>query len=289
MDKIGYYNGEIGRLEDMTIPMNDRCVYFGDGVYDACMAANHIIYAFEAHIDRFYNSFSKLDIPFSKTKDELKNILQTVVDKADTSVSLMVYWQTTRGTGLRSHVFPTGDVPANLLITVFPAPFKNIDFKYKLATVEDTRHLHCDIKTLNLLPNVIASQRAMERGCQEAVFHRGQTVTECAHSNLSIIKSGVFRTAPLNNQILPGTSRRHLIEIANRLGIPVEERAFTLDEMFDADEIIVTSSSAFCNAAAEIDGIKVGGASHEILTALQKVAVEDFEEYTKLKFSNYTM
>lgn len=287
MDKIGYYNGKIGCLEDMTIPMNDRVVYFGDGVYDACMAANHIIYALQAHIDRFYNSFSKLEIPFSKTKEELKNILQSVVDQADSSGGLLVYWQTTRGTGLRNHIFPNRDVPANLLITVYPAPFKSMEFKYKLATVEDTRHLHCDIKTLNLLPNVIASQRAKELGCQEAVFHRGATVTECAHSNVSIIKDGVLRTAPLNNQILPGTSRLRLIEIARRLDIPVDETAFTIYEMFDADEVVVTSSSAFCNAASEIDGKKVGGRSQKILTALQNASVADFEEFTKLKFEDY--
>ncbi len=287
MKNIGYYNGKTGPIEEMTIPMNDRVVYFGDGVYDATYAVNHVIFAIDDHLDRFFRSCKKLEIPFKMTRKELADALQSCVDQVDDSASLMVYWQATRGTGMRNHVFPENG-SANLLITISPVPLRAIDKKYKLITMEDTRFYHCDIKTLNLIPSVMAAQRAKETGCEEAVFHRGFIVTECAHSNISIIKDGVFRTAPLSNLILPGTARKHLVQLAVDLDIPVDQTAFTLDELFDADEVIVHSSGTLCNAAVEIDGKPVGGKAPKLLKALQGAAVEQFEEYCKIKFSDYS-
>jgi D-alanine transaminase len=287
MKDIGYYNGATGPIDTMTIPMNDRVVYFGDGVYDATYAVNHVIFALEDHIDRFYRSCEKMEIPFAMGKAELGAILQSLVDRVDDGPSLMVYWQTTRGTGTRNHAFPAKDVSPNLLATVRPNALRAIDKRYKLITLEDTRFLHCDVKTLNLIPSVMASQRAKEAGCDEAVFHRGELVTECAHSNVHIIQGGVFRTAPLSNLILPGTARKHLLKLAQKAGIPTREEAFTLSDLMAADEVIVSSAGTLCNAAAEIDGIKVGGKAPGILKALQVAAVKHFEDYTKSSFERY--
>ncbi len=287
MENVGYYNGKTGPIEEMMIPMNDRVVYFGDGVYDATYTVNHIIFAPEDHINRFFGSFAKLQIPFAMTKEELLNELQKTVDKVDPTKSMMLYWQTTRGTGMRNHLSPDKSVPANLLITVRPIPFSAIDRKFKLITVEDTRFYHCDIKSLNLIPSVLAAQKAKEAGCTEAIFHRGDIVTECAHSNVSIIKDGVFITAPLSNLILPGTARKHLLTLAEKVGIPTAERDYTVAELMDADEIIVSSTGTLCNAASEIDGKKVGGRASKVLKALQDAAVADFEDYMKVKFADY--
>ena len=151
--------------------------------------------------------------------------------------------------------------------------------------MEDTRFFHCDIKTINLIPSVMASQQAKEAGCDEAVFHRGQVVTECAHSNVSILKGGVFRTAPLSNLILPGTARKHLIALAGQNGIPVDETAFTLDDLMAADEVIVHSSGTLCNAASKIDGKPVGGKDPKTLGILQQAAIKEFETYTGASFA----
>ncbi len=124
-----------------------------------------------------------------------------------------------------------------------------------LITAEDTRFLHCNIKTLNLLPSVMASQKAEQMGAQETVFHRGDMVTECAHSNVSILKNGIFLSHPNDQYILRGISKTHMIEACYRLGIQVIERPFTLTELMEADEVLVTSSSNFCLHAKEIDGI----------------------------------
>jgi D-alanine transaminase len=284
MENIGYYNGKTGPIEQMTIPMNDRAVYFGDGVYDATYAANRVIFKLEDHIDRFRSSCEKLRIPFEMQPKRLASVLQDCVNRVDNAKCLFVYWQTTRGTGMRQHAFPEGG--ANLLITVSPSRMRAIGRKFRLITVEDTRFFHCDIKTLNLIPSVMASQRAKEAGCDEAVFHRGPVVTECAHSNISILKDGVFRTAPLNNLILPGTARKHLIALAKDHGIPVDETAFTLDELMDADEVIVHSCGTLCNAAYEIDGKPVGGKDRETLGVLQRAAVKEFEDYTGARFAD---
>ncbi|MBV4419289.1 D-amino acid aminotransferase [Clostridium tyrobutyricum] len=280
MKTLGYYNGKYDLIENMTIPMNDRACYFGDGVYDAAFSRNNVIFALDEHIDRFFNSAGLLRIKIPYTKDELKTLLIDMVKKVD-AVEQFVYWQVTRGTAMRDHVFPGDDVKANIWITLEPWNIEYKQQKLKLITLEDTRFLHCNIKTLNLLPNVMAAQKAKENNCQEAVFHRGDRVTECAHSNVSIIKDGIFKTAPTDNLILPGIARAHIIKMCKRFGIPVDETPFVLRELMDADEVIVTSSGDFCMTACEIDGKPVGGKAPEIVEKLQNALVDEFLEETK--------
>ncbi|AGK99544.1 D-amino acid aminotransferase [Clostridium pasteurianum] len=280
MKNLGYYNGEYDLIESMKIPMNDRVCYFGDGVYDATYSRNHNIFALDEHIDRFFNSAGLLQIKIPYTKDELKALLKEMVKKVD-SGEQFVYWQVTRGTGMRNHAFPGEDVKANIWIILKPLEIKDMSQKIKLITLEDTRFLHCNIKTLNLLPNVIAAQKTEEAGCQEGIFHRGDRVTECAHSNVSIIKDGIFKTAPADNLILPGIARAHIIKMCKKFDIPVNETPFTLKELMDADEVIVTSSGQFCMVACEIDGKPVGGRASEIVKKLQDALLDEFLEETK--------
>lgn len=280
MENLGYYNGKYGLLEEMTIPMNDRVCYFGDGVYDATYSRNHVIFALDEHIERFFNSAGLLKIKIPYTKEQVKEIIKDMVKKVD-SGEQFVYWQVTRGTAMRNHAFPGDEVPANLWIMLKPLKIKDMSQKIKLITLEDTRFLHCNIKTLNLLPSVMAAQKTEEAGCQEAVFHRGTRVTECAHSNVSILKDGILKTAPADNLILPGIARAHLIKMCKLFSIPVDETAFTLKELMEADEVIVTSSGQFCITACEIDGKPVGGKAPEIVKKLQNALLVEFLEETK--------
>lgn len=280
MENLGFYNGEYDLIENMKIPMNDRVCYFGDGVYDATYSRNHKIFALDEHVDRFYNSAELLSINIPYTKDELKNLLKDLVKKVD-SGEQFVYWQVTRGTGMRNHAFLGSEVKANVWILLTPRDIKNMSKKVKLITLEDTRFLHCNIKTLNLLPNVIAAQKTEEAGCDEAIFHRGDRVTECSHSNVSIIKDGVFKTAPTDNLILPGIARAHIIKMCERFNIPVDETPFTVKELMEADEVIVTSSGQFCMSACEVDGKPVGGKASDIVEKLQAALLEEFLEQTK--------
>jgi D-alanine transaminase len=273
MDALGYYNGKWGPLDEMTIPMNDRGVYFGDGVYDAAICDNRVIFTLDEHVDRFYASAGLLEIIPSCGKDELKGILNGLVQKMD-NTPLLAYWQWTRGTARRDHVFPDG--PANLMIMLKPTKIPDLSQKIKLITCEDTRFLHCNIKTLNLIPSVIAAQRAKEKGAREAVLHRGEEVTECAHSNVHIIKDGVFITHPADNLILRGIARAHLLTACSRLRVPTVERAFTVTELREADEIITSSTSSFALSAEILDGKPAGGKAPELLMCIQDEVFGEF-------------
>ena len=278
MKNLGYYNGKIGELEEMSIPMNDRVCWFGDGVYDAGPCRNYHIFALDEHIDRFFNSAALLDIKMPVTKQELKDLLNDLVKKVDTG-DLFVYYQVTRGTGIRDHAFTEG--PGNLWVMLKPAKISDGLEPIKLITVEDTRFFHCNIKTLNLIPSVMATQKAKDAGCQEAVFYRpGGRVTECAHSNVHIIKDGKLYTAPTDNLILPGIARAHLIRMCKKLEIAVSETPYTLDDLFTAEEVLVTSSSNLCLHANEIDGKPVGGKQPELLEKIRKALLDEFTEAT---------
>ena len=136
------------------------------------------------------------------------------------------------------------------------------------------------LKTLNLLPSVVAAQHAKRIGVQETVFHRGDIVTECAHSNVSILKDGVFYSHPNDEFILRGIAKTHMIQACYRLGITVIEKCFTLDDLRNADEIIVTSSSNFCLHACEVDGKPAGGKDPATLKAIQNEVLREYYAYT---------
>ena len=275
MKHVGYYNGEIGPLEEMKIPMLDRAVYFGDGCYDAAMFSNNRIFALEDHLDRFYNSCRLLEIPFDIEREALTKELQKCIDANELSEG-MIYWQCSRGTYYRSHNFPPETVKPNLMIFTVPDEIVPMDTTYKLISMEDTRFLNCNIKTLNLIPSVIAYQRCIEAGCQETLFHRQGRVTECAHSNVLILKDGTLHTPPRDNLILPGITLKHLIILAKENNIPVIEAPFSMDELKNADEVIISNSGAFCIRADELDGKPIGGKDPKTLKILQDAYRDKF-------------
>lgn len=280
MKTLGYYNGKYDEIENMTIPMNDRGCYFGDGIYEVCICRNGKIFALEDHLDRCFGSAEKLRINIPHTRQELKEILEEMVRKVD-APELNLYWQYTRGTAKRSHVFPAG-MQANLWIYINPIAGVSGELKdVRLMTAEDIRFEHCDIKTINLIPAVMYSTEAFENDCTEAVLHRKGIVTECAHSNVHIIKNGELITAPADNHILPGVTRKRLLQICRSMSVPVRERGFTLEEMMNADEILVTSTTKFVVAANEIDGKAVGGGNRELLLKLSGALWTEYENETK--------
>lgn len=276
MKNLGYYNGKFDEIENMKIPMGDRVCFFGDGVYDATYSRNYKIFSITEHVDRFFNSAKLLQFNLDFTKSELIALLNDLVSKMDTGDNF-VYFQVTRGTqNVRNHVFPDSEVKSNLWVNIFPKQISDTYKKVKLITMEDTRFLHCNIKTLNLIPSVIASQKAKELGATETVLHRNQRVTECAHSNVHIIKNKTLITAPTDNLILPGIARKHIILACKALGIKVEERPYTLNDLFDADEVLISSAGQLCISAFEVDGVAVGGKAPKLLKTLQDYLVEEF-------------
>lgn len=280
MKTLGYYNGKYDEIDKIMIPMSDRSHWFGDGVYDATCARNYKIMAIDEHVDRFFNSARLLNINLGFTKEYLKDLLNELVQKLDDD-ELFVYWQATRGgNGLRSHNYDK-EQKANLWITICLEEITDKDKEYKLTSMEDTRFLHCNIKTLNLIPSVVAYQHAKENNCDETVFHRGDIVTECAHSNVHIIKDKKFITHPADEYILPGIARAHLLKACKALNIEVEERPFTVDELINADEVIVSSSGDLCIRATEFEGKAVGKKDNDTFNRLKEYIYQEWLECTK--------
>ena len=274
MENLGYYNGTVDLIENIRIPMTDRVCYFGDGVYDATYAHNHKIFDLKNHIDRFFNSAGLMRMDIGMSKEEVGALLEEMVKKVDAQTQF-VYWQVTRGSEIRNHAWKDG-IKGNLWIMIKPASITDLSQKIKVISREDTRFLHCNVKTLNLLPSVLAAKEAEEAGCQECIFHRGDIVTECAHSNVSILNDGVLKTHPTDHLILPGIARIHLIAMCKELGIPVDECNYTMKELMDADEVIVHSSGTFAVGVESVDGIPVGGKAPELLKKLQDALTAEF-------------
>ena len=281
MKALAYYDGKIGTPEELTVPFNDRVHFFGDGCYDATVGANGKVYLLQDHLDRFYTSAKLLDIHIPMEKAELGKLLTELLAKVDSKINF-VYWQVTRGVEERGHVYAE-NLPGKLWVLIRPQKLNDPDVPIKINDEEDTRFYHCNIKTLNLLPSVMTAQRAKRTGNFETVFHRGDIVTECAHSNVSVLKDGVFYSHPNDEFILRGIAKTHMIGGCYRLGIPVLEKPFTMDFLKDADEIIVSSSSNFCLHACELNGQTIGGKDPATLKAIQDEVLKEFYEYTGCK------
>ncbi len=279
MKDIAYYNGKIGRIDEVQAPITDRGFYFGDGVYDAAMVNNKKIFELEDHLDRFYNSLKLLRIEPPMQRDELTKTLNELVSQLDSDAPHMLYWQSTRAVAHRMHAFPKCG-KASLMAFSEPCGLDRQDHPYKLISVEDTRFLHCNIKTLNLIPNCMAMQQAVEAGCDEVVFHRGDRVTEGAHSGLAILKDGVFCTPPADNLILPSITRKHFLTLCDKLGVPTRIAPFTVDELKNADEVMILSTGTHCVGACELDGKPLGGKDPALLDKLQKAYQQWFNEKT---------
>jgi D-alanine transaminase len=265
MEGYAYYNGKIGRCDDISIPLSDRLIYFGDGVYDVMIGHSGKLFLVDDHIERLFSGISALNIYFSMRKDDILDVVNRLI-KLSEYKSYLVYISVSRDADERKHSY-IDCTSANLLVTI-----KEFSFSYtndlKLITMPDNRYGYCNIKTVNLLPSVMASTKAEAMGCDEAVFVRNGTITECAHSNIFIIKDEMLITHPESCHILPGIIRKFILKNAAVWGITAIEREFSADELIDADEVLVTSTTKLAKRAESINGIKVGGKNSEIANTL---------------------
>ena len=192
-----YYNGFFGKTEDIKISLNDRAYFFGDGIYDAAIGRNGKVFALEEHLERFYKNSKLLDITLPIGINEIKNNIIKIAELCEYS-SYFIYFQLTRSSAKRIHTYDNS-LPANLLITATEFTPPDRSEKLKLITTEDIRYELCHIKTLNLLPSVMASQKAKKAFADEAVFVRKGIVTECSHSNIHYLKDDILFTHPADN------------------------------------------------------------------------------------------
>ena len=272
MSRIAYFNGKIGNYEEMTVPFADRAVFYGDAIYDAVLVLDRKPFALELHLDRLYRSCALTEIDFSMPREEMKKEIARLLEQADMG-STMLYLQVTRGAAPRKHEYPADTAP-NLLMFVSPVNVPARDIRASLHPVEDQRFGYCHIKTTNLLPNVFAAQKAKAAGATEALFHRGDRVTEAAHSSILLLKDGAVVMPPLDEKILPGITRAILDTICRENGIPVQIRPFTVAELMDADEVILCSTTKNVIYVYSVDGVSVGGKDQALARKLQELFME---------------
>lgn len=279
MSSYAYYNGIFGKKEDISIPLSDRSIYFGDSIYDAAIGSYDRIMWENEHINRFLLNAKRLGIEHNFSSSFLSSLLREIGVKSMLD-SYFLYFQMSRALPTRTH--SAKGAKANLLVTIEPIKIDPEAKPLKLITFSDKRFGYCHIKTTNLLPSVMASTKAENAGCDEAVFVRGKYVTECAKSNISIIKQGRVITHPKNNRILPGIAREHLLQNCEKFNIPFIERPFTVNEMLSADEILVTSTTKLCKVATMINKKIVGGNNHFIANKLCQEMIYEYKKVCKV-------
>lgn len=281
MERVGYFNGQIGCVDEMMIPLCDRSVFFGDAVYEAVLVLEKKAYTLDAHLDRLYNSCALTEIGFDMPRDELKAEIAKVIEQSEGAVT-MLYLQVSRGKAPRKHEYPQGARP-NLIMSVTPVKLPPADKRASLLSTEDLRFQYCNIKTVNLLPNVFAAQRATAEGYTEALLHRGERVTEAAHSSILMLKDGKLIMPPLDNLILPSITRAVVKRLCDENGIPTESRIITVDELKGADEILLCSTTKNVIFVFDIDGEPVGGKDRALAERIQTLFAEDVYKETGVR------
>ncbi|MGJ7041937.1 D-alanine transaminase [Shinella sp. BE166] len=274
MPRIAYVNGRYVRHADAAVHIEDRGFVFADAVYEVCQVQRGYIVDLTRHLDRLDRSLGEIRIRPPMPRAALSGIMRQVL-RRNHVVNGMVYLQVTRGVAKRDHVFPSPEVRASLVVTAKSLNPAVNAAKYasgiKAITVEDNRWGRVDIKTVGLLPNVLARQQAKEAGAQEAIFVDGEgNVTEGGATNLWIVdKAGNLVTRPADHGILSGITRMTLMDVAERLGLPVTERRFSVAEMLEAREIFVTGATTICLPVVSVDGVTIAN-GHPGMTA-QKI------------------
>ncbi len=259
MGALGYIDGRTVDLKELVIAMEDRGYQFGDGVYEYTKVYNGKCFSLKPHIDRLYRSLRELRIPAVFTFDEMAGIHERLISESGIENG-GIYLQITRGWAPRAHNFPDSVVPC-LTMTIRPSTLNPSLWENGtgVLSVPDERWLRCDIKSLNLLGNVLGKQKAKEAGCYEAIQIRDNMVTEGTSSNFFIVKDEVLWTYPISNLILKGVTRtRVLEEIAPAQKLSFLEKAFPLEVALKADEAFLSGTTTEIMPIITIDGKPVG-------------------------------
>ena len=282
MRNLAYYNGVYTPYDAACIPLSDRSIFFSDAVYDVIIGNGKKAYQFDEHIDRLLTNAERIGLVDFPTKLELYEVAENLLTEADAD-DFLLYVQLSANNERRNHA--RVDSGVNLLMTITECEFPREIGEIKAITMPDMRHNFCNIKTTSLLPAVLSVEEAKRRGADIAVFHKNQIVTECSSANISFVKNGTLITRPLDSDILPGITQKNLISACQRLGIPHDCRRFTIDELYDADAVMITSTTKLIKVCTEIDGAELTPKNVETVKLLFDTLREDL--YAKTG-RNYT-
>ncbi|WP_216831728.1 D-amino-acid transaminase [Alkalihalobacterium elongatum] len=253
MNYVLYQNRIIPKNE-LHIDMDDRGYMFGDGIYEVVRVYNGIPFAMQEHLDRLQQSAEALDMSVPYSMEAIHELIHTLIEKNNITNGI-VYFQLTRGIEPRNHLYSREIEP---VLSGFSKPLEtNMELqKHGIDAwmTKDIRWLRCDIKTINLLGNIMAKREASDQGCHEALQHRDGLVTEGSSSNFFMVKDDIIYTHPSTNLILNGITRRLVIDLAKEIDAIIEEKTFTLEDLKNADEVFITSTTMEVTPVRSIKG-----------------------------------
>ncbi len=259
MPDIACVNGRFGPLAQAVVSVEDRGFQFGDGVYEVIRTYRGRPFQTDAHLARLERSLHALQLPSPHPRTQWATLIEEGL-RLSGFPETKIYMQVTRGQAPRDHPFPTGASPTVVLtFRELRPPDEAIRHTgVPAVTVEDVRWGRCDIKSLNLLGNVLARQQAKEAGAFEAILVRDGVVTEGSVSNVMVVRDGALYTAPEGPRILSGVTRTLMIELASKEGIPVHETFVVKNDLYSASEVLLTGTTVEVVSVVRVDGRTIG-------------------------------
>ena len=280
MSRVAYVNGSYGPLSDAAVSVEDRGFQFADGVYEVWSVFDGRMADYDGHMTRLARSLTELRIPIPMTRESLTVVLKETIRRNRVRDGI-VYLQVTRGAARRDHPFPAPGTPPSVIVTSRSVDQTKAEAMARkgvaVITQPDIRWGRCDIKTVGLLPNVLAKQAAREQGAYEAwMVDEMGLVTEGSSTNAWIIdQNGKVRTRDTQANILRGVTRTAILDILQQEGLELDERPFSVEDAKQAREAFFTAAGAFVMPAVSIDGAKIGdGKPGAVTTRLRRLYLE---------------
>ena len=254
MPDIGYLNGRFAPLEEIAISPDDRGFLFGDGIYEVIRTYHSVPAFWEEHYQRLLRSAQEVRIPFGIESADFNRLLTNGL-KQSGYAECKIYIQLTRGVAPREHGFPVNAEPTVFLSfrEMKALPVESTHTGVKVITLSDIRWDRCDIKSLNLLPNVLAKQQAQEVSAFEAIFVRNGFVIEGATSNIFIVKDGQLRTPERNHFVLAGVTQQQIISLAQKNGLLVQFERISPEALYQADEVFLVGTTIEVLPVVKVD------------------------------------
>ena len=258
MTELAYINGVFCPIADAKVSIEDRGFQFGDGVYEVVVAYDGRPFLLDEHLMRLRRSLAAIGLDFDP--DPLEGIIAEGLERSGLG-DAMVYLQVTRGAGSRNHNIPAGLTPT-VVMTFKPRPVVPEELRRRGArvmTTLDTRWANCYVKAITLLPNVLAKNEALKKNCDDAIFVTASgEVRECTAANLFMVRGGNIQIPPRTEAILRGVTQGFVIDCASAIGLEVQERAFNVDMLRQADEVFMSGTTVEVLGITTIDDRPVG-------------------------------
>ncbi|MFC7440933.1 D-amino-acid transaminase [Laceyella putida] len=275
------YDNRLISREEAHIDVEDRAYQFGDGVYEMIRVYHGRSFYMDEHLARLERSAREIRLELPYPIAELKQLLHELIRRNQLEEG-NIYIQVSRGTAPRYHGFPDQARPLTIAyVQHAKRPLAELNHGIRAITTDDIRWLRCDIKSLNLLGAVLAKQTAIDHGAKEAILIRDGVVTEGSSTNIFIIKDGTLYTHPTNHLILNGITRQVVLKLADECEIPFSETAFSKEELDQADEVFLSSTTMEICPIVEIDNKPVNqGVPGPITKQLQEAFVNEIKRTT---------